>query len=86
MRLGGGQIPLFHDVFCPDNHVPQKGSCAVLGTGTEKVATSPCLVQCTEEGTEIVWWESWSRVMTAKNELDLCFPFTPFAGGWFAGG
>lgn len=54
MRVEGGQIPLFHFVFCPDNRVPQKWSRAVLGTGTDKVATSPCLEQFTEEGIETV--------------------------------
>lgn len=54
MRVKGGQIPLFHFVFCPDNHVPQKWSRAVLGTGTDKVATSPCLEQFTEEGIKTV--------------------------------
>lgn len=86
MRWEGGQIPLFCNVYCPDNRVPQKWSCAVLGTGSEKVATSPCLEQFTEEGIETVWWESWSWVMTAKNMLVLYFPFIPFAGGWFAWG
>lgn len=61
VRLEGGQIPLFQNVFCPDNCVPQKGE---LGTGTQKVATSPCLEQFIEEGIEIVWWESWSWLMT----------------------